>query len=111
MGRLLWGDAFIPAIAVLRCLSPLPVLFALVNVIGIQTMLVFEMDARLSRVLLLCSAVNIPLAAVLSGSMGALGAASATVGTALLTVLSLAWGVRRHRVVLWRVISEDTCAP
>jgi PST family polysaccharide transporter len=77
VGRLLWGDAFIPSIAVLRCLSPLPVLLALVNIIGTQTMLVFEMDAHASRILLLCAAINIPLAAGLSGSMGA-GAASAT---------------------------------
>ncbi len=111
VGRLLWGDAFIPSIAVLRCLSPLPVLLALVNIIGTQTMLVFEMDAQASRILLLCAAINIPLAAGLSASMGALGAASATVGTALLTVLSLAWGLRRHRVVLWRAISENTCVP
>ena len=111
VGRLLWGDAFIPSIAVLRCLSPLPVLLALVNIIGTQTMLVFEMDAQASRILLLCAAINVPLAAGLSGSMGALGAASATVGTALLTVLSLSWGLRRHRVVLWRAISENTCVP
>ena len=111
VGRLLWGEAFIPSIAILRCLSPLPFLLALVNIAGTQTMLVFEMDAQVSRILLLCAAINIPLAAVLSVSMGALGAAAATVTTALMTALSLAWSLRHQRVLVWRVISEETCVP
>jgi polysaccharide transporter, PST family len=111
VGRLLWGDAFIPSIAILRCLSPLPFLFALVNILGTQTMLVFEMDTQASRILLLTAAANIPLAAGLSVPMGALGAAASAVATALLTTLALAWSLRRQRGLLWRAVPEKTCVP
>jgi PST family polysaccharide transporter len=111
VGLLLWGREFIPSIAVLRCLSPLPLLLALINIIGAQTMLVFEMDALVSRVFMLCAAINVPLTAILSIRIGALGAAAAAVATALLMALSLAWSLRRQRLAIWRALSERTCVP
>ncbi len=108
-GRMLWGDAFLPSIAVLRCLSPLPFLLASINMIGAQTMLVFGMDAQVSRILLLCAAANVPMAVVFSLPMGALGAAVSAVATALVTALALAWRLRRQPGSLF--VSERACVP
>ncbi len=66
VGLLLWGRGFAPSVTVLRCLSPLPFVLALINILGTQTMLVFEMDALLSRIVLSGAAVNVVLAAALS---------------------------------------------
>ncbi|HWQ53424.1 MAG TPA: oligosaccharide flippase family protein [Bryobacteraceae bacterium] len=102
LGLLLWGPAFGPSIAILRCLSPLPFLLASVNIIGTQTMLLFEMDRVLTRTVVWCALINIPLTAVLSLFLGALGAAVAIVLVAVVMVLSLAWSLRRRRLAIWR---------
>ena len=107
---LLWGPRFAPSIPILRCLSLMPFLFASMNVLGTQTMLVFEMDGLLTRTVLLWAMVHIGLTAVLSSTMGAAGAAMAAVATSAATVLSLAWGLRRRRAFL-HAFSEPTCAP
>jgi polysaccharide transporter, PST family len=99
VGMLLWGRNFVPSVLVLRCLSPMPFLLALINMIGTQTMLVFEMDALVSRILFLCTAINVVLAAALSARFGALGAAGATVGTGVLMTACLAWSLRRQGFV------------
>lgn len=101
IGLLLWGESFIPSIAVLRCLAPLPLLLASVNVIGTQTMLVFGMERELTRTVVWCTVLNVPLSAVLSFFMGALGAAVAVVAVAALMVLLLACCLRR-RPAIWR---------
>ncbi|RPI14622.1 MAG: hypothetical protein EHM65_04535 [Acidobacteriales bacterium] len=108
LGPLLWGQGFDPSIAILRCLSPLPFLLASVNVIGTQTMLVFEMDRLLTRTVVWCALVNIPLTAVLSLFMGALGAAAALVIVAALMVVSLAWSLRRQRLAIWHAAFKPT---
>ncbi len=103
VGLLLWGRGFAPSVAVLRCLSPLPFVLALINILGTQTMLVFEMDALLSRIVLAGAAANLVLAVALSSAFGALGAAAATVASGVLISGCLAWSVRRNSVLL--------CAP
>jgi len=108
LGPLLWGQGFAPSIAVLRCLSPLPFLLASVNVIGTQTMLVFEMDRLLTRAVVWCALINIPLTAVLSLFMGALGAAAAIVIVAAVMVVSLAWSLRRQRLAIWHAAFKPT---
>lgn len=101
VGLLLWGRAFAPSVAVLQCLSPLPFVLALINILGTQTMLVFEMDALLSRIVLGGAAANLLLTAALSSSFGALGGAAATVASAVLICACLAYSVRRNAVLLW----------
>lgn len=102
LGLLLWGQGFAPSISILRCLSPLPFLLASVNVIGTQTMLLFEMDRVLTRIVVWCALLNIPLTAVLSLFLGAVGAAAAIVFVAAVMVLSLAWSLRNRRLAIWR---------
>lgn len=110
VGLLLWGHGFARSVAVLRWLSPLPFLLALINVMGTQTMLVFEMDALLSRVVILGAVLNLLLAAALSAALGALGAAAATVATGVIMALCLAWNVRRQRLAIWQASSQPACA-
>jgi polysaccharide transporter, PST family len=101
-GLLLWGSGFYPSIVVLRCLAPLPVLFALINIMGVQTMLVLEMDSVLSRILFAGVVLNAGLAAVLSAMFGAVGAAAATVAAALAVAASLAWKIARVRALAYQ---------
>jgi O-antigen/teichoic acid export membrane protein len=63
---------------VLQWLSPLPLLFGLIGVFGTQTMLVFEMDSMMSRIMFASAVVGIPLTFVLSFLFGAQGAAAAS---------------------------------
>jgi O-antigen/teichoic acid export membrane protein len=89
-GRILWGPGFERAAIVLRCLSPLPFLLALVNALSVQTMLVWEMDSILSRLVLFAAIANIVFAGVGSAFLGAVGAAIAAVATAVFTLFLLA---------------------
>ncbi len=57
---LLLGASFTPSIRLLQYLAPLPFLFGLLDVLGNQTMLVFEMDKAMSRILLTGGLVGIP---------------------------------------------------
>ena len=95
VGLALWGHGFLRSVAVLRCLSPLPFLLALVNLIGIQTLLVLGLDSLVSRAVFACALVNVALGAWLSASAGALGAAAANVTGAVLLVCGLAYSARR----------------
>jgi PST family polysaccharide transporter len=94
-GLLLWGSSFERSIAVLRVLAPMPFLFAVINILGTQTMLVFGMDAQLSRVVLSGALLSPCLAAFLSSQFGAVGAAASMVAGGSVVALSLAWSLRR----------------
>lgn len=107
LGMLLWGESFVPSIAVLRWLSPLPLLLASANIVGAQTMLVFGMDRELTRTVVWCTVLNIPLSATFSFFWGARGAAAALVTVAALMTLSLAWRVGR-RPAIWRAAFKAT---
>ena len=108
-GIVLWGPEFGRSIAILRCLSPLPLLFALINVMGTQTMLVFEMDAVLSRVVIAGCLANPVLTALGAAAAGGLGAAAAVVGTTIAMVVGLAMALDRRFPL--RRFSKATCAP
>jgi polysaccharide transporter, PST family len=109
LGPLVWGRGFAPSILVLRWLSPLPLVFALINIFSTQTMVVFGMDALVSRIVLVGAGVNLVLAAALSVRFGAVGAAAATVTSGTLISLCLAWTVRRE-FAAWRSPAEVVCA-
>jgi PST family polysaccharide transporter len=94
-GLALWGHGFLRSAAVLRCLSPLPFLLALVNLIGVQTLLVLGLDSLVSRTVFAAALFNVALTAWLSASYGALGAAAANVAGAVLLVCGLAGSARR----------------
>lgn len=109
VGMALWGPEFGRSVAILRCLSPLPLLFALINIMGTQTMLVFEMDAALSRIVIAGCIANVLFTAVGAAALGGLGAAAAAVGSATLVVAGLARALDR-RFPLRRFSWRATCA-
>ena len=77
--RLFFGGSFDHSALVLQCLSPLPFLFALISVLGTQTMLVFNMEAELTKVTLASAFISIPVTTLLCYTWGALGAAVSSV--------------------------------
>src|SRR5205085_1971967 len=58
IGRTVFGTGFGPSTNVLRCLSPLPFLYGLSSVFGNLTLIVFEMDGSMSRILSRCTAIS-----------------------------------------------------
>jgi len=95
VGLALWGRGFIRSITVLRCLSPLPLLLGLINLVGVQTLLVFGKDSLVSRSVFAGALVNVVLTGWLAAGNGAVGAAAANVISAVLIVAALAWSARR----------------
>jgi polysaccharide transporter, PST family len=109
-GMALWGPEFGRSVAILRCLAPLPLLLALINIMGTQTMLVFEMDAALSRIVLAGCIANALFAALGAAAFGGLGAAAAAVCAAALVAAGLARALD-GRFPLRRLSLRPACAP
>ncbi len=114
--HIILGESFEHSIRVLQCLSPLPLLFGLASVFGMQTMLVFEMDALFSKIMLLSAAVSLPVTIVLSMAFGAIGAAAASVATAGFMVASMFFALHVKGIHVWQRPSPqspafaDSCA-
>lgn len=100
--HLILGSSFEHSITVLQCLSPLPLLFGLASVFGTQTMLVFEMDALFSKIMLLSAVVAVPVTVILSMSFGAVGAAIASVITSGFMVAAMLFALHAKGVHVWR---------
>ena len=96
------GPSFTPSIAVLKWLSPLPLLFGLMNVLGTQTMLVFEMDKLLTGIMLRSAAIALPLTVFMSMLFGASGAAAASVLLAGCIVAAMVAALRIQGLPVWR---------
>lgn len=94
--RLVLGPAFVPSIYLLKWMAPLPFLSALLSVLGTQTMLAFEMDSVMSRILLQGSILAFPLTLLLAWKFGALGAAMATVTVSVFMVAAMTNSVHRR---------------
>ena len=95
------GKSFEHSIAVLQILSPLPILFGLSGVFGTQTMLVFEMDAILWRIMLLSALAGLPATVVLSIWFGAVGAAAASVTTAAFILAAMLFALHARGMHIW----------
>ena len=111
VGAFVFGRNFAESIRVLRILSPLPFLYGLSAAFGTLTMLVFEMDASMSRILLGCAVLNIVLTAVLAKAFGAAGAALAVVVTAFVMACSMALAVQRRRLAVWQTAARSKPLP
>jgi O-antigen/teichoic acid export membrane protein len=99
--RLILGPAFTPSISILRWMSPLPFLSAMMCVFGTQTMLTFEMDSAMSRILLTGTVATLPLDASLAWMFGARGAAVSAVLVATCMVIATAVSVERRGLRIW----------
>jgi PST family polysaccharide transporter len=98
----LLGKSFVGSIAILRWLSPLPALYGLMNVLGTQTMLVFDMDELFSRIVLFSSLAGVPLIIVLSRLFASVGAAVGSVATAAVTVACLYAALHSNGMLFWQ---------
>jgi O-antigen/teichoic acid export membrane protein len=102
LGSLMLGRSFAPSISILQCLAPLPLLSGLTSVLGTQTMLTFEMDAAMSRIMLASAAIGVPLTAFFAWRFGAVGAAVASVLTTFFVVFVMALVLRSRGLNIWR---------
>ncbi|MGH9439350.1 MAG: polysaccharide biosynthesis C-terminal domain-containing protein, partial [Terriglobia bacterium] len=99
---LLLGSSFAPSIAILRLLSPLPLLYGLMAVLGSQTMVVFGMERELARLTLLSVAITSPVSIVLIVFFGGAGAAVSSDIQMLLTVGAIMLFLRANGLCVWR---------
>jgi PST family polysaccharide transporter len=76
---LLMGQAFTPAITVLRILSILPLLLSLTHSAGLQWLLPLGRDAEVNRIILSAGVLNVALAVLLAPRFAHLGMAAAVV--------------------------------
>lgn len=104
--RLVLGPAFGPSASVLRWLSPLPLIFGLMSVLGTQTMLVFEMDSTMSRIMLASALGGIPLTLALAFPFGANGAAAASLTLAAAMLAAMAIKLRARGLRVWQYVSS-----
>ena len=102
VSRLVFGPSFQPSILVIKCLAPLPLLVGIVNVLGLQTMMVFRMDALVTRVLIFCALATLPLLVLLSHWLGAAGAAVASATGMALIAGSMAVILHGKGLAVWR---------
>jgi PST family polysaccharide transporter len=101
------GSSFTESINVLRWLSPLPLLFGLMSVFGTQTMLVFEMDVAMSRIMFASALAGIPLTLLLSILFGAPGAAVGSVALASAMVIAMVATLRFRGLTVWQTRSFE----
>lgn len=95
--RILLGPGYEPAVAVLRALSPLPVLVAVNTVLGFYWAVPFGHDRSLLLAVLWGGGANILLALLLVPRLGGVGMAAAVVAAELVVTVSLAIVYLRHR--------------
>lgn len=100
--HLVLGGSFEHSILVLQCLAPLPLLFGLAGVLSTQTMLVFEMDALLSKIMLIGALLGFPVTVVLTICFGAVGAAVASVVTAAFLVAAMSFALYSKGLHIWQ---------
>lgn len=96
------GHSFAQSTSVLEWLAPLPFLLALTNVLGTQTMLVFEMDRVFTRIMIRNVAIALPVVILASAFWGAIGAAAATSLMAALLVSAMAATLHAQGLPIWR---------
>jgi O-antigen/teichoic acid export membrane protein len=84
--KLLYGPQFEPTVEVLRWMAFVPLMSALTDLFGVQTMLPLGLKTAFSRVLMASAILNFGLLALLAKLFGAQGAAA----TALTVETSIA---------------------
>jgi PST family polysaccharide transporter len=101
---LLFGHGMLPAVPLLRIISPLPLLIGLSNIFGIQTMMAFNLKREFSRILVTSGLINIAIIFPLVTYFSATGAA-----VALLCVeafVTLAMAATLHRLGILKAITS-----
>jgi polysaccharide transporter, PST family len=95
------GQRFAQSVTVLQTLAPLPFLMGLINVLGLQTMLVFGMDYMFFRIVAGSVVVGLPLTALLAWKLGAVGAAFANCITSAIIVAAILFVLLSRQFPIW----------
>ena len=90
MVLLVLGSEYLPAVTLVRCMSPLPFFIVISNIFGFQTMLNFGLQKEFRQTILIVGLTNLFLMSLLVYFFGVTGAASASV-IAEMFVAVLAW--------------------
>jgi O-antigen/teichoic acid export membrane protein len=101
--RVLFGAQYAETITVLRWLAVVPLLVALSNVFGVQTMLAMGMNKQVARILVCAGALNVLLLCGLASWLGALGAAASVVTTELFVTCAMAVFLIRRKLPVFRI--------
>lgn len=88
--RLLGGDAFLPAVPVLRWLAVLPMVIALSNIFGVQVLLPNHENRAFNIILGVAGLLSLALMPFLIGAKGAVGAAMNIVAAEMVVTVSMA---------------------
>lgn len=92
---LLVGPKYQASVLLLRCISPIPFLAGISNVLGIQLLLPLGMKSSYSRILLGVAGINIFVVVPLSFYFGAIGTAIAAVSAEAVVVAGMTLVLRR----------------
>lgn len=95
----LLGPQFIKSVSVLKCMAFLPLFIGLSNVLGIQTMLAFNMKRVFSGIITRCGIVNIAILVPLIALYGADGAAISVLTTEIAVTLCMAYVLYRASIL------------
>jgi PST family polysaccharide transporter len=89
MIRLLMGQAFSPAVTVLRILSIIPLLLAATNSAGLQWLLPFGKDSQVNRIIVSAGVLNVVLAVIVAPHFAHIGMAWTIVTAECFVCLSI----------------------
>ena len=100
---LLMGQAFGPAITVLRILSVLPLVLAVTHSAGLQWLLPFGRDAVVNRIVMAAGGLNLVLAVILAPRLAHIGMAVSVLSAEVFVCLSMLRAVVKSPVPRDRV--------
>lgn len=97
--KLILGQKFDESIRIIQWLAPLPFLVGVSNVLGIQTMLVFDMKRAFTRIIVTSGLLNVLMLVPLARLFRGTGAAMSVVATETFVTLSMIMILYRTRVL------------
>ena len=95
------GSDFLPAVVVLRILSPLPLLLSITYSVGLQWLLPFGHDAVVNRIILTAGAFNLVIAFLAAPRFQHIGMAVSVLVSEIYVCISMVMAVVA-RVPFWR---------
>jgi len=107
VSRLCFGSNAGGTVGVIRAIAFLPLLIGISNVLGIQTMVAFQLDKQFSRILLTAGILNVIIACPMILWRGAQGAGMAVTGTEIVVAVLMWLVLRRTNFWQQRACSED----
>jgi len=95
---LCFGVAAFGSVPIIRWIAPLPLLIAISNVLGIQTMLTFGLDRQFSRILLASGILNVVIGVPLIHFFAAQGAGAAVLITEMTVAVTMIVVLQKHGI-------------